>query len=71
MEVTDEDRLALIEYQKGLHFHPYTCPESHGDDHICLVPGKDSWFCPAQTCQYTQTYRHEDLGAVNIVRMAP
>ena len=63
--MTPERRLALIEYQKGSLFHPYTCPYSHGDgaswvDHICLIPGEDEWFCAGQTCDYTQPYRTED-----------
>ena len=54
-ELTDEQRLALVEYQKGQIFHPFTCPQEHGI-HVCLIPGEDAWFCPVQVCEYVQPY---------------
>lgn len=72
MHPTDEQRLALVEYQRGLLFHPYTCPYSHEYEsaHTRLIPGESEWYCAYETCDYTQQYRQADCTVADFLIIA-
>lgn len=50
---TNDQVRNLAEWQKGIYFHPYTCP----NDGEVLVPTKHHFFCPS--CSYIQDWCHD------------
>lgn len=48
---------ALNRYQREGLMHPFTCVRDH-DEHVLLVAGPNGWWCPVQTCTYTQEWAH-------------
>lgn len=55
---TAEQIDALNAHQAQSQFHPYTCPNWHGDpaERRNLVATKDGWIC--RHCDYKQNWAH-------------
>jgi len=57
---TDEQVAVLNRFQTGGYFHPFTCGrrDRHRHDEGVLIATRDGWECPAEDCDYTQTWAH-------------
>lgn len=56
---TVQEIAGLVQRQRRLDLHPYTCPNRgspfHGDPGV-LCPGQQGWHCHG--CDYTQDWAH-------------
>lgn len=62
---TDDQVANLNRYQQAGVFHPYTCGrrDEHRDNPGLLVAERDGWHCPADDCNYRQTWAHPFMAA--------
>jgi hypothetical protein len=57
---TDNQVANLNRYQRAGMFHPFTCGRrnQHRDNPGILIAERDGWRCPADGCDYRQTWAH-------------